>query len=160
MKKILTLLLSCFLLFSCSEGTTKSSSPILKENSIPAKLSWEFYHKYCGEQNANATKNFELLQGKIITWKGQFYAMPSDIKRSRFSDHIMKIKMPKTGSVLSDVTLRFPKQYEKMGAERKVGDEILFQGEIVYLGSGIGDHVVEVKQMKYIPPKKPKKVVR
>ena len=68
--------------------------------------------------------------------------------------------MPKSKSILSDLTLRIRKGHEKIGKDRKIGDEILFQGKIVYLGSGIGDHVVEVDKMKYIPPKKPEKVVR
>ena len=160
MKKILTLLLSCFLLFSCSETKTKSSSPILSKNSIPSKISWEFYKKYCGDDNANAVKNFELLKGKTVTWKGIFSSMPEDIQRGDVDKYTLKVKMPKSDSVLSDITLRFPSKYYELKKQRSIGDEIIFQGKIGYLGGGLSDHIIHAEKIKYLPPKKPKKVVR
>ena len=125
MKKIIFLLLPLMLLFSCSEQKTKASSPKLTDqiaSKLKKKLTWADYHKYCGEQNLNAAKNFEKLQGTTVTWKGTFYAMPKDIKRYHFADHIMKIKMPNSTNLLSDVTLRIRPDHKKIGDKLKIKD--------------------------------------
>ena len=163
MKKILFLLISLMLLFSCSEQKTKDSSPKLSDEvatKIKKKLSWADYHKYCGEQNLHAAKNFEKIKGTVVTWKGKFYAMPKDIDRRGFAPYIMKIKMPNSKNLLSDITLRIRHDHKKIGDKLKIQDEVIFQGKVMYRGEGIADHVLEIDKFKYLPPQKPKAVVR
>jgi len=163
MKKLLFLLLPLMVFVSCSDEKTKADSIKLSDEQatkIKQKLTWEIYRKYCGEQNLHAAKNFEKIKGTKVTWKGEFYSMPKDINRRGFSDHIMKIKMPKSKNILSDVTLRIRPDHKKIGDKLKVKDEVLFQGKIMYRGEGIGDHVVEIDKFKYVPPKEPKTEVR
>ena len=162
MKKIIFLLLPLMLLFSCSEQKTKADTIKLSDElatKLKKKLSWEAYHKYCGEQNLKAPDNFEKLKGTVVTWKGEFstYTVP---KQPTALLPELKVKMPNGGGVLSDVTLRVNGENRKIAEKLKIGDEILFKGKIMYLGSGMGDHVLILERLKYLPPQEPKKVVR
>ena len=163
MKKLILILMPLVFMFSCTEQKTKESSPKLSDSmasQLKKKLTWADYQKYCGENNLYAAKNFEKIKGTKVTWKGQFYAMPKDIKRSGFADYIMKIKMPNSNNILSDLTLRIRNDHKKIGDKLKIKDEVLFQGKIMYRGEGIGDHVLEIDKFKYLAPKEPKTVVR
>jgi hypothetical protein len=163
MKKLLILLLASLLLFSCSEEKTRASSPKLSDAqaaSLKKNLSWENYHKFCGEQNLNAAANFEKIKGTVVRWKGEFAMTTNPVNKTSAVAPEIKIKLPGGKGVISDLTMRSRKEHMKIAEKLKRGDEVLIQGKIMYRGEGLGDHVLQLDKFKYLPPKEPKKIIR
>jgi hypothetical protein len=150
--KYLLLIFALLFLPSCNE-TTKANSPVLKKTTaeqLKKKLSWKDFHKFCGPQNANRSKNFPLLKDAQILWAGTFFDMPDDAAHT-----VVRIKMnPSDG--LADVTLRIPKGMKAKGKELKLKDNVKFKGKMSYLGSRLMDHIVTCDDFKKYEPKPPK----
>ena len=72
----------------------------------------------------------------------------------------IKVKLKGGSGVISDLTMRSRKEHMKIAEKLERGDEVLFQGKIMYRGEGLGDHVLQLDKFKYLPPKEPKKIVR
>ncbi|EDM25326.1 hypothetical protein LNTAR_03574 [Lentisphaera araneosa HTCC2155] len=163
MKKLLILLLTSLLFFSCSEQKTKASSPKLSDaqaTTLKKNLSWVNYHKYCGEQNLYAAQNFKKLKGTVVRWKGEFAMTTNPVNKSSAVAPEIKVKLKGGSGVISDLTMRSRKEHMKIAEKLERGDEVLFQGKIMYRGEGLGDHVLQLDKFKYLPPKEPKKIVR
>lgn len=152
--KYIALTVLVFLLGSCSESTN-ITLPIKKDSrgnviKVP-KITWPQFLKYCGQQNIRNKENFKSVRDVVVTWTGTIYAIREDAGVKDSNNHapkIIQVKMPKSNSMLSDVTLRLPKGSEKIYGNMKKGDNILFRGKIAYLGSKLNDHIVLVTQYK------------
>ena len=148
------------LLSSCTESTNVTL-PIKKDEKgkvikVP-KISWPQFQKYCGQQNIMNKENFKSIQNVVVVWRGTIYAIREDAGVKDSNNHapkIIQVKMPDSNSLLSDVTLRLPKDSEKIYGSMKKGDNIVFKGKIAYLGSKLNDHIVLVEQFKKEPKKK------
>ena len=160
--KYIVLTVFIFLLGSCSESTN-ITLPVKKDDrgkvlKVPS-ITWPQFHKYCGQQNIRNKENFQSVKNVVVTWKGVIYAIREDagVKDSRsHAPKIIQVKMPKSNSMLSDVTLRLPKGSEKIYGNMKKGDTVIFRGKIAYLGSKLNDHIVIVTQYKKDPKAKKK----
>lgn len=146
--KNLFVILFCLLVSSCSESTNIALPE--GDSKIP-KITWAQYQKYCGQQNIQNKHNFERIQNAEVTWTGTIYQIVKDAGLEGSNSHapkIIKVQMPNSKSLLSDVTLRLPRNTEKIYENMKKGDKIIFRGKIAYIGSKLNDHIVLVEKFK------------
>ena len=130
----------------------------MPEGTDVSKVKWSSYHKWCSPNNLKRTENFKKVKGAKVIWVGKVYDVLKDagMEESRsFNGNIVRVKMPKTNSLLSDVTLRMPRN-ETAHNQYKRGDYVLFEGKIAYIGSKMNDHIVEVTKYKKVKLKKSK----
>ncbi|MCM8534114.1 MAG: hypothetical protein NE330_23330 [Lentisphaeraceae bacterium] len=154
MRYLLLLMFPLFFFTSCGEST----KVIVPEGADVSKVNWTNYHKWCGPNNLKRTENFKKVKGAKVIWVGKVYDVLKDagMEDARtFSGNVVRVKMPKTNSLLSDVTLRMPKK-ETAHNQYKRGDYILFEGKVAYIGSKMNDHIVEVTKYKKVKLKKSK----
>ena len=147
MKKYI-LVFFCLIICSCSESTNIA---LPEGDSKIKKITWKQYQKYCGQQNIQNKHNFARIKGAEVTWSGTVYQIIKDAGLEGNSKHapkIIKVQMPDSKSLLSDVTLRLPKGTEKIYGNMKKGDKIVFRGKISYIGSKLNDHIVIVDKFK------------
>ena len=152
--KIYILILLCFFISACSESTNIA---LPKGDSKITKITWKQYQKYCGQQNIQNKHNFARIRGAQVTWSGTVYQITKDAGMEDNRNHapkIIKVQMPNSKSLLSDVTLRLPKGSEKIYGNMKKGDKIIFRGKISYIGSKLNDHIVIVEKFKKDTKKK------
>ena len=152
--KLASLFLFVLILTSCSESTN-IAIPLKKDDKgqfiSPETIPWKAYLKYCGPQNIQSKQNFVPLKGVTVTWEGTIYAIREDAGVKDSNNHapkIIQVKMPDSGSLLSDVTLRLPKDSGKIYGSMKKDDKIVFRGKIGYLGSKLNDHIILVEKFK------------
>ena len=146
------LLVAIAILFGISIGVNA-------ENQIKKKpkFTWKKYHHVCGKDNADRDANFEKIKGKTIVWKGKVAEITEDValgNHRTWAGDVIRVKMDPSDSIVADVRLRIPKQMVNDMNRFSKGDFIGFKGKIMYLGSRLGDHIVEVEKFKRLVPKK------
>ncbi len=152
--KNFVLILFCLIICACSESTNIALPE--GDSKIP-KITWAQYQKYCGQQNIQNKHNFSRIKDAEVTWSGTVYQVAKDAGLEGSHSHapkIIKVQMPNSKSLLSDVTLRLPKGTEKIYENLKKGDNIVFRGKIAYMGSKLNDHIVLVEKFKKVTKKK------
>lgn len=148
------LILFCLIISSCSESTNIA---LPKGDSKIPKITWAQYQKYCGQQNIQNKHNFARIKGAEVTWSGTVYQVIADAGLEGSNSHapkIIKVQMPNSKSLLSDLTLRLPKDTAKIYENLKKGDKIIFRGKIGYMGSKLNDHIILVEKFKKDTKKK------
>ncbi len=113
-------------------------------------LSWAKYHRQCGSGNLEREANFERFKGKSITWHGKVAEIEPESAfkngHALWASDIIRVKMSPSDALRADVRLRIPKVHSGKIANVKPGIEILFKGKIMYLGTKMTDHIVEVEK--------------
>ena len=143
-----------------SETRTQTSSKKKKSSKSKKKMTWKKYYALCGGKNGSREKNFEKIKGRTIFWVGSVAEITKDIalaENRRWAENVIRVKMEPSDSLVADVRLRIPKEMsERMMAFEK-GQFIGFKGKIMYLGTRLSDHVVEVEKFKRARPKRASK---
>jgi hypothetical protein len=141
------------LISSCGKPAVRVELP--KDFDL-SKLTFKQYEKYCGPDNLFNKQNFKIIKDTKIVWDGTVYSVVKDDSSTSYADKIIKIKMKKSTSVLSDLTLRMPNDALKKIEKLQSGDLVKFWGRIAYIGSKLNDHVIVVDKYKFVRPKSKK----
>ena len=149
-----TVLFACLiLLFTACRNSTKD--PVPKDADLN-NITWKQYDDWCGNHNVISDRNFVKVSGKTIRWTGKIYKITPDrsVKKSReFTGKIIKVKMKGSKSLMSDITLRVPKEIKGQMDVLREKDTIQFEGTLSHLG-GLGDHVIAITSVKKVRPGK------
>jgi hypothetical protein len=152
MKSLLMLIFALLLFSSCGDSTRDT----IPEGADTSNVSWKGFQKYCGPNNLKNFDNFKKLKGSTVTWTGKVYTVQDDpgMEESRNFEHkVIRVIMPNSESLLSDLTLRMATGLKGYSSLKK-GDYVLFRGKIAYIGSKLNDHIIEVTKFKKVKPKK------
>ena len=146
---------------SFSQGSETRSRSIAnaakKSSKAKKKMSWKKYHALCGAENGKREENFEKIKGRTILWVGSIAEITKDIalgQNRRWAETVIRMKMKPSDSLVADVRLRIPKTMEDKMMALEKGQVIGFKGKIMYLGTRLSDHVVEVEKFGKAKPKK------
>jgi len=145
-----------------SQGSQTSSKQVnakKKTSKSKRKLSWKKYHTICGGKSENREENFEKVKGTTILWVGIVAGITNDValaNNRQWHENVIRVKMDPSESLVADVRLRIPKEMVKKMESFEDGQHIAFKGKIMYMGTKLSDHVVEVKNFKRVKPKKKK----
>ena len=71
----------------------------------------------------------------------------------KWSETVMRVKMDPSDSMLADIKLKIPKSMKDKLMTFEKGQYVAFKGKIMYLGTTLSDHVVEVENFKKMKPK-------
>ena len=150
-----------FALFSEeSQPHIQFASAKKKNSKSRNKLNWKKYYAICGAKNDEREENFEKIKGKTVLWVGTLAEITKDLALTdnpRWAENVIRIKMDPSDSLVADVKLRIPKAMtDKMMALEK-GQYVAFKGKIMYLGTKLSDHLVEVENFKRVKPRTKKK---
>ena len=97
------------------------------------------------------------VKGRSIMWKGTVAEILSDPALSdhrKWAPKVIRLKMDPSDGILADLRLRIPIKMQDKMLRYKKGDHIVFKGNIVYIGSRLADHVVQVDKFKRVKPDK------
>ena len=152
--KIFKVIAIAMLVFSASmdvQGQYSQPSPGASKSNAKKKLSWKKYHTICGKKNSKRGVNFEKVKGQNIVWHGTVIEVIEDVSLSqnrRWSPEVIRLKMDPSDSLVADVRLRIPLQEESKMKKLKAGEILGFKGKVMYLGTRISDHIIEVDKFK------------
>ena len=130
-----------------------------KKSKSRRKLSWKKYHAICGGKNDSREANFEKAKGRTILWVGTVAEISKDVALGNnryWAENVIRVKMDPSESLVADVRLRIPKAMAKKMMSFENGQHIAFKGKIMYMGTRLSDHVVEVENFKRVKPRKKK----
>ena len=150
---------SSFDLYGASKGSRQNQT---KKRSSKAKkrLNWKKYHAVCGAKNDSRESNFDQVKGITIYWVGAIAEITKDPALSenrRWAENVIRVKMDPSDSLVADVRFRIPKDKKDKMESFEKGQYIAFMGKIMYLGTRLSDHVVEVQNFKRVKAKSTKK---
>ena len=120
------------------------------------KLTWKKFHAICGSGNESRQKNFDKVKGRVIFWVGKVADISKDMALTgnrKWCEEVIKVKMDPSGSFLSDIKLKIPKNMNDKLMTFEKDQYVAFKGKIMYLGTKLSDHVVEVEKFKKMKPK-------
>ncbi len=143
-----------FLTFAVPVAMSQTQKSATKKKAF----SWKKYHAACGAGNDSREGNFEKIKGKSIMWRGTVGEVLKDpaLEGNRmFAEKVIRVKMEPSDGLVADVKLKLRKSDEEKVNSYEKGDNILFKGKIMYLGTRLSDHTIEVEKFKKLKPTAP-----
>ena len=142
-----------------SQTKSKKVSAKKKNAKSKRKLTWKKYYAACSGKNDSREENFEKIKGTTVLWVGTVAEITKDVALGasrQWDENVIRVKMDPSESLVADVRLRIPKELANKMNVFENGQHIAFKGKIMYMGTKLSDHVVEVQNFKRVKPRQKK----